>query len=73
MELPKIKKENLTQELREVVGDADIEFDSIVNPADVIVLPSDVDGYREERQKTAEMLIESRQKLHKLRTEVRKP
>ena len=30
MELPKIKKENLTQELREVVGDTDLEFESIV-------------------------------------------
>ena len=40
MELPKIKKENLTQELREVVGDTDLEFESIVEPSDVVSIPS---------------------------------
>ena len=37
MELPKISKDQLTQQLREVVGDNDIEFDAIVEPTDIVI------------------------------------
>ena len=43
MELPKIPKERLTKELREVVGETDLEFDSIVDPGDIMTIP-DWDG-----------------------------
>lgn len=62
MELPKIKNEDLPQELREILGDADAEFESIVDPMDVIDIQFDPDSYYEERTKTAELLIESRKK-----------
>ena len=39
MDLPKIRKEDLPQQLREIVGDNDAEFDSIVDPMDVMILP----------------------------------
>ena len=64
MELPKIKNENLPQELREVLGDGDAEFDAIVDPMDIIDLQVDPDAYREERKRIANMLLESRKKSH---------
>ena len=39
MDLPKIRKEDLPQQLREIVGDNDAEFESIVDPMDVMILP----------------------------------
>ena len=36
MELPKIKNENLPQELKEILGDSDAEFDALVDPMDII-------------------------------------
>ena len=66
MELPKIKKENLTPELREVVGDTDIEIESVVDPSDVMNLPYDPEQYEKDRLQTARMLVESRQKLNDL-------
>ena len=35
MKLPKLKKEDLTKQLREVVGDVDLEFDALVDPNDI--------------------------------------
>ena len=32
MELPKIKNEDLPEELKKILGDADAEFDAIVDP-----------------------------------------
>lgn len=72
MELPKIKNEDLPQELREILGDADAEFESIVNPTDVIDIQFDPDSYYEERSKTAQMLIESRKKAEGYATKARK-
>ena len=66
MELPKIKKENLTPELREVVGDTGIEFESVGDPTDVMNLPYDPKKYQEDRLQTARMLVESRKKLDEL-------
>ena len=63
MELPKIKNENLPKELKEILGDADAEFTPIVNPEDIINVELNVDEYYEGRMETAQMLIESREKL----------
>ena len=63
MELPKLKKENLTQELREVVGDKDLEFDSLVDPTDVINLAVNLEEYLEGKAETMKSFIDSRQKL----------
>ena len=62
MELPKIKNEDLPQELREILGDNDAEFESIVDPMDIIDIQFDPDSYFEERHRTAQLLIESRKK-----------
>ncbi len=62
MDLPKIKNEDLPQELREILGDSDAEFQSLVDPMDVIDIQFDPDSYYESRTKTAQMLIESRKK-----------
>ena len=72
MELPKIKNEDLPQELREILGDADAEFESIVDPMDVMDVQFDPDSYNEERSKTAQMLIESRKKAQEYATKARK-
>ena len=72
MELPKIKNEDLPQELREILGDNDAEFESIVDPMDVINIQFDPDSYYEERSKTAQMLIESRKKAQEYATKARK-
>tara|TARA_B100000035_G_C21014006_1_gene560928 strand:+ start:1760 stop:1996 length:237 start_codon:yes stop_codon:yes gene_type:complete len=72
MELPKIKNEDLPQELREILGDADAEFESIVDPMDILDIQFDPDSYYEERSKTAQMLIESRKKAQEYATKARK-
>ena len=36
MELPKIKNKDLPKELKEILGDADAEFEAIVDPTDII-------------------------------------
>ena len=41
MELPKIKNEDLSKELREILGDDDAEFDAIVDPIDVVNIQID--------------------------------
>ena len=43
MDIPKIRKEDLPEKLREIIGDQDAEFAPLVNPDDIIVLP-DWDG-----------------------------
>ena len=62
MELPKIKNEDLPEELREILGDSDAEFESIVNPMDIMDIQFDPDSYYEDRHRVAQMLIESRKK-----------
>ena len=69
MDLPKIKNEDLPKELKEILGDADAEFEAIVDPRDVINIELNADEYYEGRTRTAQMLIESRQKLEQLRHE----
>ena len=55
MELPKIPKEQLTKHLREIVGDADVEFDPIVDPTDIVDLHVAPDSYYEGRLMAAKM------------------
>ena len=60
MKLPKIPKDHLTPELREIVGDGDLEFDSLVDPMDVMDIQVDPDSYYEGRLHAAKLLVESR-------------
>jgi len=39
MDIPKIRKEDLPEKLREIIGDQDAEFESLVDPDDVFVIP----------------------------------
>ena len=73
MDLTKIKKENLTQQLREVVGDTDIEFESIVDPSDVVSIPPHMKDFYQDRLTTAQRLVESRKRQEELRKKVRRP
>ena len=67
MELPKLKKENLSKELREVVGDNDLEFDSLLEPEDVMILPDNTREYLDGKLDTARMMVEARMKLEEYR------
>jgi hypothetical protein len=71
MELPKIKNEDLPEELRKILGDSDAEFESIVDPADIIDIEIDEDQYNQERLEVARKLIESREKLNDLKRQER--
>ena len=64
MELPKIKNENLPKELKEILGDGDAEFESIVDPMDVVDVYLDPEQDQKDRKRVADMLIESRKKSH---------
>tara|TARA_R100001443_G_scaffold42316_6_gene55691 strand:- start:2632 stop:2862 length:231 start_codon:yes stop_codon:yes gene_type:complete len=65
MELPKINKDQLTKQLREVVGDNDIEFDAIVDPTDIVIDDFDEDAYNEGRLEVAQKLVEIRKEIQK--------
>tara|TARA_B100000131_G_C18015467_1_gene572267 strand:+ start:867 stop:1070 length:204 start_codon:yes stop_codon:yes gene_type:complete len=59
MDLPKIRKEDLPQQLREIVGDNDAEFDAIVDPMDVMILPEyDEDKFMQEKDQMLRKLKE---------------
>ena len=60
MNLPKITRDQLTKELKEVVGDIDLEFDSIVDEEDLIDIQIDPDAFYERRAEVGKMLIEQR-------------
>ena len=66
MKLPKIPNEYLTPELREVVGDGDLEFESIVDPMDIMDIQIDPDSYYEDRLHAAKLLVESRNKQNEI-------
>ena len=72
MDLPKIKNEDLPDELKELLGDDDAEFEAIVDPMDVIDIQLDPDAYYEGRAKVARMLVESRKKLEEIRHEIKR-
>ena len=63
MELPKIKNDDLPEELKSILGDDDAVFESIVNPMDILTLNFDPEVYSKERAKIAEKYIECRKKL----------
>jgi len=67
MELPKIKNEDLPEELRKILGNNDAEFEPIVDPSDILDIPYDYGSYEEGRQKTAEMFVNARKKLQEIR------
>ena len=59
MDLPKIRKEDLPQQLREIVGDNDAEFDAIVDPMDIMILPKyDEDKFMQEKDEMLKKLKE---------------
>ena len=60
MELPKIPKAQLTPSLREIVGDQDLEFDSIVDPMDVMDIKFDANAYRADRIDIGKKIMELR-------------
>jgi len=65
MDLPKIKNEELPEELREILGDDDAEFELIVDPMDVMTnIQINPDAYYEQKLKLQEKLIESRRKAN---------
>lgn len=66
MELPKIKNEDLPEELKSILGDNDAEFEAIVDPSDIIDIQFDPDAFYESRSQIAEKLIESRKKAQEL-------
>jgi hypothetical protein len=67
MDLPKIKNEDLPDKLKEMLGDSDAEFDSLMNPSDVLNLGYTLDELNVQREETARKLIEARKKLQELR------
>jgi hypothetical protein len=72
MDLPKIKNENLPDELKKLLGDADAEFDSIVDPSDVLIdVQYDLSAFYEQKAENARRFVEARKKLNKMRTEQR--
>ena len=72
MDLPRIPKKHLTKELREVVGETDLEFDAMVDPTDVVSLNTNLEEYTKGKIETARMLVESRKKLEEYRTELKR-
>lgn len=60
MKLPKITRDQLSNELREVVGDTDLEFDSLIDSDDLVDIQIDPDAYFERRAAVGKMLIEQR-------------
>ena len=72
MDLPKIKNENLPDELKKILGDSDAEFESLVDPSDVIVdVEYNSEEFNKQREENARRFVEARKKLNRLRTEQR--
>jgi hypothetical protein len=69
MELPKLKNENLPEELKKILGEDDAEFDAIVDPMDIFDIHFDKESYEKGRQETAEMFVQARKKLQEYRQE----
>ncbi len=67
MDLPKIKNENLPDKLKEMLGNSDAEFDSLMDPLDALNIGMNLDEYNVQRKETALKLVEARKKLQELR------
>ncbi|AOO15266.1 hypothetical protein RW291109_209 [Cyanophage S-RIM12_RW_29_1109] len=72
MDLPKIKNENLPDKLKEMLGNSDAEFDSLMDPLDALNIGMNLDEYNIQRKETALKLVEARKKLQELRKLERK-
>jgi len=72
MKLPKIKKEDLPEELQNIIDGDEVEFDPIVSVDDIFDLPFDAEEYERGRIEVAQKLIESRKKLEDARVQQRK-
>jgi hypothetical protein len=72
MKLPKIKKEDLPEELQSIIDGDEIEFDPIVSVDDIFDLPFDHEEYEKGRIEIAQKLVESRKKLEDARVQQRK-
>ena len=68
----KINKDQLTNQLREVVGDQDITFESITDPSDLVDVSVNPEDFYQGRKAVADMLIESRQKLDEYGRQLKK-
>ena len=68
----KINKDQLTNQLREVVGDQDITFESITDPSDLVDVRVDQEDINNIIKKVGDMLIESRQKLDEYGRQLKK-
>ena len=66
MKLPKIKNENLPEELKKLLGDQDAEFDAIVDIGDIISVDIDRDAYDQQKMAIGKKLMESRKKQQEL-------
>ena len=62
MELPKIPYNQLTPALKEIVGQQDLEFDSIVSSSDIFDIGFDPEALHRERILIGKEIIESRKK-----------
>ena len=65
MELPKIPSDQLTPQLKKIVGNKDLEFDSIVDPMDVIDIDFNSDEYRESRIDIGKQILTIRNERQK--------
>ena len=65
MELPKIPSDQLTPQLKKIVGNKDLEFDSIVDPMDVIDIDVNSDEYRESRIDIGKQILTIRNERQK--------
>lgn len=72
MKLPKIKKDDLPEELQNAIDGDEIEFDPIVSVEDVLDLPLTIDDCNQMRQEIGKKLIESRKKLEEYRFQQKK-
>jgi len=66
MELPRIPNNQLSDELKELIGDEDLVFDPVVDLEDVVDIQIDPDAYYEGSVSVGRMLIESRKKQEEL-------
>ena len=67
MKLPKLKKEDLPDRIRELVGDVDVEFDALVDPNDIMILPKyDEEKFMKEKEDLYAKLRYEQKKLNEL-------
>jgi len=70
MELPKIRNEDLPEELKNILGGDDAEFDPIVDPTDILDIPDTSLSDLISREKLAKALKETRRKVREIKSKV---